>query len=366
MKRILNIITVILILVTLLFLYGSLSKLFNLPKLPIFGTEKRYESPWIIQNIKSLFELYTQEYYTEILEDSGVIKIQGGRDKRLVFIVKGRVKAGLNLEKLEIVENDDENGTIHLKLTSPYVLETITNPDDFEIVRLKGKWGNDQVKKWMMQAHEKIKSFAMEKGILERAEKYARKLIENFLQTSLEYKTVTLDIIKNEELKKIEESIKEKEANMRAALGQHTSNIAELNNTLEATQEQLKSQQLTMGNEPEIKKTQMVINELEMQKKEVEAKISEIEEDSYFKKPEELTHAEVAELKISTDNDGKIIGIQTLNEVDAKHEKWLKYQIEMIKNGVYFEEGELPKSSTFNITLHRKIWQDDTGTPPTE
>ncbi len=190
-----TIISIALIIVIVLFFYGTIAKIFKFPQLFLFKPKvERYDGKIIVQNIKSILELYTQRFYTEIVEDSGTIVVPGiKKNKRLVLIVKGRVMAGFDLSKLRVKEIDEKEKSIALTLDSPFKVVAETNPNDFEIFRSRGHWPNDEIDKWKIHANKRIRNKAIQQGILEKCEMNGKYFIENFLKNT-GFKKVTIEL----------------------------------------------------------------------------------------------------------------------------------------------------------------------------
>ncbi len=335
MKAIKTIVSIVLIIVIVLFLYGNLAKIFSFPQLPFFNIFKkkvvRYDTKVIMGKIRSIMEIYTQRFYTELLENSGVIEVDG-KKRQLVLIVKGEVTAGLDLETLEEPVIDWETGSIALKLDSPFKVIPKTNPTDFEIFRSKGHWPPEEIKKWKVKAHERIKRRAIREKILDKCEKYGKYLIENFLKR-IGFKEVKIEIVKNKEFVELEQEIADEQAKMEEALAMEQAKL-------------LQSFSFSAGASEEKKE--------EMKQRMLEMKYQYLT-DRYFKTSVEPRLVKVADVRITTDSEGKIIKADLLTSLEDDNDKaWVNDQLDSFKKGDF--PGELPKAKTFNIELKRKKW----------
>jgi hypothetical protein len=341
MKTIKRIASIVLIIVIVLFLYGNLAKIFSFPQIPLFNIFKkkvvRYDTKVILGKIKSIMEIYTQRFYTELLEDSGLIEVDG-KKRRLVLIVKGEVTAGLDLETLDDdPEIDWETGSITLKLDSPFKVIPKTNPKDFEIFRRKGHWPPEEIKKWKVNAHERIKRRAIREKILDKCEKYGRYLIENFLK-KIGFKEVKIEIIKNKEFVELEKELADEQKKIEEGLVGEQAKLME-------------SFRLSAGED----KTRAE----EMKQRMLEMKYQYLS-DLHFKKNVEPRLIKVADVRITTDNEGKIIKADVLTPLENEYDKtWVNEQLDSIKETGSL--GELPKSKTFKIELKKRTWEAKTG-----
>jgi hypothetical protein len=77
--------------------------------------------------------------------------------------------------------------------------------------------------------------------------------------------------------------------------------------------------------------------------------------DLYFKKNVEPRLVKVADVRITTDSEGKIIKADVLTPLENEYDKtWVNEQLDSFKNNGF--PGELPKSQTFKIELKKKKW----------
>lgn len=180
-----------------------LNKLSKIPSMrSLFTAEKVVidQTPILIKNIKTIAQLVTVTSYDEVVVDSLVynkaaeifdlfrsvspMAILPSPQKQLVLIGRGKVLAGTNLQKLNDQSIVIHNDTAWIQLPQAEILEAIINPSDFETFEESGKWSDDEVIAVKVKARNKMISRAIERGILEKAEKKANAVIENFLHSA--------------------------------------------------------------------------------------------------------------------------------------------------------------------------------------
>lgn len=157
------------------------------------------QTPLVITGIKQLAELHTAQLYAEIVVDSteypktsattlalrNLLHLPNvGSIRKLVLVVKGKVKAGVQLlgwnEDQIIVHKD----SVWIQLPPPVLLDIITNPADIEIFQEEGKWTDEGIIAVKMLARKKLEATAIEKGLLKMAGDKAVTTISQFLKTA--------------------------------------------------------------------------------------------------------------------------------------------------------------------------------------
>ena len=190
-------------LVVLIVFIWLLNKLSNIPSMrSLFTAEKVVidQTPILIKNIKSIARLVTVTAYDEVVVDSIVynntaaifdlfrrvspMAMLPSPQKQLVLIGRGKVLAGTNLQKLNDQSIKVSNDTAWINLPEAEILEAIINPSDFETFEERGQWSDNEVIAVKVKARNKIISRAMDRGILEKANKKANAVIENFLHAA--------------------------------------------------------------------------------------------------------------------------------------------------------------------------------------
>jgi hypothetical protein len=113
---------------------------------------------------------------------------------KIVLIASGSCYAGNDLDKLKIISSNKDS--ISVSIPHAKILNTIVNPSDFIIFYDDGNWTNDDVVAVKKRAREKIKTFALNNNIIEKANEKTLKLLTNFLQ-SLGYESVKVEFTNN-------------------------------------------------------------------------------------------------------------------------------------------------------------------------
>ncbi|MCY7422629.1 MAG: DUF4230 domain-containing protein [Chitinophagaceae bacterium] len=190
----------LLVFIVMIWLLNKLSKIPSMRSL--FTAEKVVidQTPILIKNIKSIARLVTVTAYDEVVVDSLVynrtaafidmfrtvspMAMLPSLQKQLVIIGKGKVLAGTNLQKLTDKSISTHNDTAWIQLPRAEILEAIINPSDFETFEERGQWSDNEVIAVKVKARNKMIARAMERGILDKANKKATAVIENFLQAA--------------------------------------------------------------------------------------------------------------------------------------------------------------------------------------
>lgn len=160
------------------------------------------------RRISSLLELHTVEYvYRDIVyfgEQESFLGIFRTRDQQLLFAVRLRVQAGVDLSKgVEVLRDPDNPNMALVRIPSPEVLLVDAEEGSIEQFFVRERGGSiewDQVSAEMESVKERVKADAVEKGILNRAEENAVELIEEVLGVA-GFEEVTVQVRPPEELK---------------------------------------------------------------------------------------------------------------------------------------------------------------------
>ncbi len=160
------------------------------------------------RRISSLLELHTVEYvYRDIVyfgEQESFLGIFRTRDQQLLFAVRLRVQAGVDLSKgVEVLRDPDNPRMALVRIPSPEVLLVDAEEGSIEQFFVRERGGSiewDQVSAEMESVKERVKADAVEKGILNRAEENAVELIEEVLGVA-GFEEVTVQVRPPEELK---------------------------------------------------------------------------------------------------------------------------------------------------------------------
>lgn len=142
---------------------------------------------------RNMGTLITEEYYFTQVEDyKNKQKVFEIFDKTidstayLTFSYDGVVNAGIDCEKI-VVNKDEENKKIEIAIPKAEIIDVVIDHNSFKAIKEKNgivnkvdmNMMNDSLKQFEESAREK----AMEKKILEKADEYARKMIESFVNS---------------------------------------------------------------------------------------------------------------------------------------------------------------------------------------
>lgn len=144
------------------------------------------ETPILVKEIKSLGQVITATIYDEVVVDSlkgALLKIPG-TETQLVLIARGKVLAGINLEQMQASSLTISGDTVRMKLPPTYIMDIISNPDDYEIFKERGNWNPEAVTAVKLRARAKISAHAIEQDIITKATQKAKAVMENFLHTA--------------------------------------------------------------------------------------------------------------------------------------------------------------------------------------
>ena len=164
------------------------------------------ETPVIIKEINTLAQLITITYSDEVVMDTA--KIGNGMPSllptaigsiltpsvdKLVIIGRGKVIAGTDLKNLQEKDIAVTNDSIHVFLPHAKILQTITNPSDFETFIEQGKWDEASVTALKIKIRNKISQNALNQNILQQADVRSKNIIETFLRNT-GFKKIEIDI----------------------------------------------------------------------------------------------------------------------------------------------------------------------------
>ena len=119
-----------------------------------------------ILEMKKISEFCTATYVGEVMvidEEKHFLK-----KKNIVLIVKGKVRAGFDLTKMQTEVVGDT--TINVTIPPPTVLDIITNPSDIRTFSEKGSWSHERTTITKNAARAKLLELVMEENLLLTAE----------------------------------------------------------------------------------------------------------------------------------------------------------------------------------------------------
>jgi hypothetical protein len=195
MRSVLKIVAGLLIIVLL---YSLLVKLNGLPSVSSWfkpGPVLIEETPLLITEIKQIATLMTIESSDEVVV-SQVRPVPPGSPKkildwisplplaqaeRLVLVVKGKVIAGTDLNRMEANAVFIREDSVSVTIPSATIQDIIVNPSGTDVFIEEGNWSQAETNRLVSQASEKLRQRATEKGILVKADEQALKVLRNFL-----------------------------------------------------------------------------------------------------------------------------------------------------------------------------------------
>ncbi|MFN4853161.1 MAG: DUF4230 domain-containing protein [Bacteroidota bacterium] len=163
------------------------------------------ETPTIVNEIKSIAELYSVCYYDQLVIDSvrkevkgtdALINFFGGSsttNSNLVLLATAKVFAGYDLSKLDSTDINAKDSVITIHLPAPKIIDIVMNPSDVSTFIEEGKWTMNEVNSVKNKAVERFRGRAIKKGIIADAEKKGRESISLFFK-SLGFKEVIIQI----------------------------------------------------------------------------------------------------------------------------------------------------------------------------
>jgi len=178
---------------------------------------KLQETALIIEESKKIAKLFTVSYYSEIVLDTNKVLYDTSNNYtnmmtnlfhddelqkksydvdsslyELIIIANGTGYAGNDLSKItkQDIIISDTSFTINIK--SAEVLGTVVNPSDFTVFLDEGKWSADEVQAVKSIAVKKIENYALENGVLEKANTRTVEMLTEFLK-SIGHKNIIIN-----------------------------------------------------------------------------------------------------------------------------------------------------------------------------
>ena len=155
----------------------------------------------VVEEIKKISEFTSACYYEEYVikdtkEASGnaVIKIVKSNPE-VVILSKGKVRAGVDLGKINPEDIKVSNDTLRINLPQPEIFDVIVNPSDYEIFSENGDWSHDEISRIIQKGKENLQQHALDEDIIGKAGETSKKKLESLFQT-LGYKVVEINLPK--------------------------------------------------------------------------------------------------------------------------------------------------------------------------
>lgn len=146
-----------------------------------------------ISEVKKISEFCTANYIGEVMIQDEEKKFL--KTKKIVLIVRGKIRAGFDLTKMETnVVNDT---TINLILPQAQILDIITNPSDIRTFSEKGTWSHERATITKNSARAKLLELVMADNLLSTATENGIKQLTAIF-SSFGFKQVNIQFMGNE------------------------------------------------------------------------------------------------------------------------------------------------------------------------
>ncbi|MFZ5353290.1 MAG: DUF4230 domain-containing protein [Bacillota bacterium] len=153
--------------------------------------EENYSSGITLEQIQEIAELATVEYLVEarMIIDKPKVRVWifdiPQTEKYYIAMAQGKVKAGIDLEKIIVLRADKDE--VVLRLPEARILDKYIDPTtkwEKEIERLFSEINSDEITEAQIKAEEDMVNRAISNGILEKAYENAKRMIESFIKLS--------------------------------------------------------------------------------------------------------------------------------------------------------------------------------------
>lgn len=157
----------------------------------VVEVEKTIASDTIEDGLNDIGKLITEEYwFTDVVSYSSVKKMFGLEigltESYFVVGYDGVVSAGVDFTDISVSKNDDE-GTIMVYIPKSEIQSVSIDEDSFEVFSEKeGLWNNISVSDFNTSVSElkaNARDKAVERGVLERADENAVRVISEFIES---------------------------------------------------------------------------------------------------------------------------------------------------------------------------------------
>lgn len=146
-----------------------------------------------ISEVKKISEFCTANYIGEVMIQDEEKKFL--KTNKIVLIVRGKIRAGFDLTKMETnVVNDT---TINLILPQAQILDIITNPSDIRTFSEKGTWSHERATITKNSARAKLMELVMADNLLSTATENGIKQLTAIF-SSFGFKQVNIQFMGNE------------------------------------------------------------------------------------------------------------------------------------------------------------------------
>jgi len=151
--------------------------------------EKEVTVEEIRSGLNDMGFLLTEEYYfTEVLRFSSIKKLfsieLGITESSYLASYDGVVSAGVDFASIRL-QRDEERGVITVELPAAQIRDVDIDPQSFQLYSEKAGLGNPvsaaDFNSSLVELEESAREKALERGLLDRADENARRIIRNFI-----------------------------------------------------------------------------------------------------------------------------------------------------------------------------------------
>ena len=196
-------------------LTGSLVALAPMAVEALKGNSKIDDTANVVEEVKKIGEFVSACYYEELVvtqtktsgdnevtdsTQTGYFKKMMGSvskmmqtESQIVFITKGKIRAGFDLQKLTEKDIKYVNDTLFLTLPSVETFDIIMNPSDIRVMYESGKWSHEEMTDFVVMAKDSMLVNAKNIGFEEKAKESGIKKMENMFAT-FGFPNVVVDI----------------------------------------------------------------------------------------------------------------------------------------------------------------------------
>jgi hypothetical protein len=155
------------------------------------------QTPTIIREIKAIGQLVTITIFDEVVVDSIKLRPPSLTEKifrtgtpipltalskdQLVMVAKGKVMAGVRIDKLTDQSSRVQGDTLFIRLPEAEILDVIVNPSDFSTFAETGEWSGSEVALVKAQAKRKLMARALQQNVLERGRQQAVRVMQGIV-----------------------------------------------------------------------------------------------------------------------------------------------------------------------------------------
>ncbi|MCR4787558.1 MAG: DUF4230 domain-containing protein [Lachnospiraceae bacterium] len=154
----------------------------------------------IEDGLKEMGTLITEEYYfTQVEEYTSTTKAWVFFDStaKFTYSYDGTVSAGIDCNKIS-VDKDDEQKIIKISVPKAEIINVFIDHNSFKIYEEKnGLWNKIDMEKYndsIIEFEEAARTKAQEKGIIDKADEGARKMIESFVRSIADTDEYTIEL----------------------------------------------------------------------------------------------------------------------------------------------------------------------------